>query len=278
MADALAERPPADASRDLERRLLVTELLGDLSERVERLRAQVAISRHAPGQTVVRGPERALERQPLQTAVAPRGVVGVEAHLAAEQVSVREFERCRGPVDVAGAVELDVLAEAQEVRIVEANPRAVHATAAAEAGARLEGPHIARADLDVDEPVVVRDRADRGVPQVAVPPEDPGGLLEPERVEAVARLEGQLLADDALARRDVETVRRPEDRLVLAGTLYIEHVGGADDDLADHDSRRNQGGVVGHGSGRVGGVGDGHETRGQSRREERRQQLRRGSS
>jgi hypothetical protein len=173
---------------------------------------------------------------------------------------IEERHHGSGPVDPRDVLDLDVLAEPEEVRVVQAEVVPVDPSRATETEAGAEGPDVPCCDHDVDRVPVVVHGPDLRVVEVAVVPEMTLRLVEHAPRVGVALGEAELAPDHPFVRRHVELVRRTEDRLVLLGVVGVEDRPGVDLDLADDGACRLERGVVGD---RVALLGLGRRPRGE---------------
>ena len=235
----VADQAGRQAAVDLDEIGLVMEVGGDLPRLVEVLQAVVVVAQQAERPAGVERVEGLLDLQALPAAVAVVGVGGEQADAAPQQVRILEADQIRGAVDRADAGEVDLLAGAQEVAVLEREARAVAPAGAAEGGPPRESPDVARRHLDVDLAVVAQDGADVDVVEVVVGAQQPRRLLDQLGGEDVPRLEQELLGDHPGAGGAMEVVGEVEEAVPLAGIGRIEDVLGRHPHLADHAPRRD---------------------------------------
>ena len=100
---------------------------------------------------------------------------------------------------------------AEQVQLLDLDSGGVLPAVPAERNARIECPHIARDDFDVDFTVVIRDRSDGSVVEVARRSQQPLGFVhQPLRI-SIAAAEQELAPDDLFACGDVQAVGEAEE-------------------------------------------------------------------
>ena len=122
---------------------------------------------------------------------------------------------------------------AEEVVLAQPDAARILSAGAGDTDARDERPAVSRQHLDVDDAVLVGDRADLHVVEIARAAQQALGLLDHRRRHPVSALEQERVLDDACARLDVQCVRPSVERPVFLRVLGVEDVGGADPHFAD---------------------------------------------
>src|SRR5579864_5778008 len=235
-AEALGEaveQAGRQAAVDLEEVAPLAEAVDDLAAVVERVDADVVQRRDARRPAGVEGVEGALDVEGAGVAVAVVGEGEVDDAVGVAQAGVAVTDQLRGAVDVLEPRHLDVLAGAEEVLVLDVERGAVGAAGAAEVEAELQRPDVPRQHLEIDLALVLGDRPDGRLVQVAVVAQQPLALAQGLGRVGVAGLEEQLALDHLGPGGAVQAVDEAEDAAALAGPAGIEDVLGDDVDGAD---------------------------------------------
>jgi len=177
-------------------------------------------------------------------AVGARGAVveqpALEADVrpAVEQVVVGELDERAGAVDVGVALDAERGRRAEQVRLLEVDRARVDAAFAPEADARLQGPRVPRAHLEIHHPVLVACRADAHLVDRGRLADQALGLVDHAHRDRLAGLEEQNASDQRRLRADMDRVRRAKEDVVFLRVVGIEDVVGEDADLADAGAGR----------------------------------------
>ena len=211
------------------------ELVDLLSEVVNRIDAlfveQVAAEHPARVERV----ERTLHGECVAVAVARVRESGVEAHAAAEQVRVAVAQYRFVAVEQALFDDLNLLARAEQVPVVEADGPLALAAAMRELELGRERPGVADAHVDGHgvRNGVVAFGADLHVCEIASSAQRASGFVEHAGLVAIADLEQQRALDDRVVRADVHFVGPAIERFVFLWIARVEHVVDRHVDLAD---------------------------------------------
>jgi hypothetical protein len=109
----------------------------------------------------------------------------------------------------------------------------IRPAAATETEVRVQSPHVPSDDHHVDQPVVVADRPDLGVVEVAGATEDALGLVQQAAGVLLPCCEEELSADHLVVGPHVKRVGGTKELSVLGRQGDVEDVAVGDDDLAD---------------------------------------------
>src|SRR6202035_3324149 len=230
--------PGREAGVELGEVLPVAEAVSDLSQLVERVDAVVADALDPRRPAGVEREEGAAEVEPPVAAVAVLREPELRLRAAAEDAGILIAEEVRGAVDRRRALDVEVLAGAEEVAVREVEAGAADPAGVMEGDPALERPDVAGDDLDVDLALGDAQRPDPGIVEVAGGSQEALGLAQRLDREAVAALEQELALDRRRPGGAMEAIGELEDPGVLALLMGIEDVLVEEVDPADRVPRR----------------------------------------
>ena len=233
----MALQPARPAAAHSVQFIAVLELSDVLAEGVANVVAQTVVQHGARAPARVEGIEGTFDFEVLRIAVVGIGICDVELHEAVPEMRVAEGEEQHLPVDVVLPFEGDALSAAEQVVLLQLHTEGVLATLAGEADSRVQGPHVARAHLEVDRPAVESHGHDAGVVEEVVAAQDSFTFEHQSVAVRFAGLEQELLADDRGPGLDVQGVGGTIEPAALARDGRVEDVARDDVDAPDHGTQ-----------------------------------------